>query len=497
MPLLNHEMQAGIALEKQGHLTEALQYYMNLKSSHPAIILRIGYIAQKIGEIDLAEKMHKVAAINQLGHRYDKLAAESHLPNKVILLAGYTPWFPFSVSEVTELLEQQDYRLIETSVVMPPSTSLVNLTPDTAIKYLYKNISLFAIASYESCVFLELTHPDELDPHNLIHWNFLQPSLKRAAAFIDYYFLMCQFYKPKFLVYPQGYMPASAAMRLVAQNLRIKTIAFEFTCFKDKILCENYTGISVTHNSVRDTFKEKDKNIIQTDADNFWQTYYRAIMSYKNEEHISPQTEIDNSTLNQQQKNILYLGQVGTDSSVLFGSNNFSSQARLILDIAHIAMSNGHRFVVKLHPKEKDGIATIDAKPYHQLTLRKMQEQPDFYDLIQNEDFIIDADNSYSTYSLIEQSDVCITINSQAGLEAACLGKPVVVCGQCMYENAGFTQRARSKSELQEILQKILVTQTPVIDPDRARRFFYSYLNYSSIERQPNKFIDLLMALEN
>lgn len=84
------------------------------------------------------------------------------------------------------------------------------------------------------------------------------------------------------------------------------------------------------------------------------------------------------------------------------------------------------------------GSATITHRPYDQLTLRKMRERPDLMAALAADDAVVDAHNQYDTHALVAQSDIAVTINSQAGLEATLLGKPTVVCADC-YRGLGFT----------------------------------------------------------
>ncbi len=65
------------------------------------------------------------------------------------------------------------------------------------------------------------------------------------------------------------------------------------------------------------------------------------------------------------------------------------------------------------------------------------------------ESILVDYDNQWNTYKMMEESDLAVTINSQAGLEASIRGVPTVVCGQAFYANLGFTREAGTSQQLE------------------------------------------------
>ncbi|HEY1096690.1 MAG TPA: hypothetical protein VGF14_05570, partial [Alphaproteobacteria bacterium] len=411
-----------------------------------------------------------------------------------ILIAGYPLWYPFDHLDMLNNAQQAGYHLIETAIFTTPR-ELPDLTPENAKDFIYRGLPLIDMAAYEICTLLELGHPFDIDPDDPEHWDVIESSLKRMAGLIDYYHLHFDFYKPSLVTYPQGYVPAAIAMRVVAMLHNTPTLVIEHICDRDRLMCETKTGVSVNYNSVAETFKEKLDTIDQAEADNFWEHFYDSIKTRKHAEHQSPTQELVIQKERPDQKIMTFLGQVGTDSSVLFGSIYFHSQAGLIIEAAKQILDAGHYVVVKLHPKESTKAGRpIDNKPYNKLTYRKLQEHPDFAELSKNPRLIIDSDNLYDSYSTILVADACMTINSQIGLEAACMGKPVIVCGKCTYGESGFTNDVHNETELKEALQKVL-SSTLQTDPARARKFFYSYTHYSAIEKELDNFIHLMLDM--
>lgn len=108
--------------------------------------------------------------------------------------------------------------------------------------------------------------------------------------------------------------------------------------------------------------------------------------------------------------------QLTNDANLLVFSD--VDNLRAILLARDIAQKRGLPLVVKIHPAEKD----LDFVN----TIEGMHEAGDIW--------LSSAD----TYTLIEQADEVITVNSTVGLEAMILGTPVTVLGRAIYQNFTF-----------------------------------------------------------
>jgi hypothetical protein len=109
-------------------------------------------------------------------------------------------------------------------------------------------------------------------------------------------------------------------------------------------------------------------------------------------------------------------------------------------------------------------------------------------------DVIVDHENRYDTYRLIELADVCVTINSMSGLEARVIGKEVVTCGHACYGGLGFTADAYDYQELDFHLNKILKSDCWGDGHlhDDAMKFFYIYMNLYCVEKTESELVKLL-----
>jgi hypothetical protein len=488
-------IQHGIALEQQERYTDALKHYTQSRVMHPAVLLRMAYLTTIIDNRDFTEKMLSLAATSPSKIEYHSAAALAQLPQKTILMVDYF-WFSFSAASLVKpIIEQDAYIIFAPRAVQP--ISLPDLTRENARSYMRNGFLLLDLCTYDLCVLMELDHPNMINPSDDYQWPIIQAVFNHTASLLNLYDAYFDFYKPACVVYPQGYMLTASILRHLAQKHDIPTIALENICDPTRLLYETETGISVTHNSVASRFNAIRDTLNKEQAESYWASYYAQIKSQRHGEHQSPDTTLFITKDHTQQKIITFLAQVGTDSSVLFGLKNFKSQIDLIIETAQQTLDQGHIFVLKLHPKEKTGQRPIDYQPYNQLTLRHLQSHPDYATLEQNPHFMIDRDNQYDTYQLIEQSDACITINSQSGLEAACMGKPVIVCGDCAYSLQGFTWDGTNSDKLRNCITDILSNDTLKTHTDLARLFFYHYTHYCAIERTPEALTRFIVDQAN
>jgi hypothetical protein len=68
---------------------------------------------------------------------------------------------------------------------------------------------------------------------------------------------------------------------------------------------------------------------------------------------------------------------------------------------------------------------------------------------------VIGADDPQSSYPLIAASDAVLTFTSTTGLEAALLGKPVIVSGTTHYRDKGFTLDVSSAAEFEQARERL------------------------------------------
>jgi hypothetical protein len=120
----------------------------------------------------------------------------------------------------------------------------------------------------------------------------------------------------------------------------------------------------------------------------------------------------------------LFLAQVPYDSAVIADGGDFRNQLDTIENlVASLWPSNEWRLLVRAHPKDDTGLVEKRSS--------KLWKEKGW--------LIVDAQSVRSLYEQIIASDVAITVNSQAALQAAWLGVPVLVLGRASYSAKGFT----------------------------------------------------------
>ena len=112
------------------------------------------------------------------------------------------------------------------------------------------------------------------------------------------------------------------------------------------------------------------------------------------------------------------------------------------------------------------------------------------YDLIkQNKNIYYDHENTYDTYSIIQTADVCVTINSQAGLESLLLGKIVITCGNAFYNCLNSVYRALDNRHIGFLLNQILKNTAVGVDMNQVYKFFYIFCEKYCLPKDEKSFL--------
>ena len=292
---------------------------------------------------------------------------------------------------------------------------------------------------------------------------------------------------PDLVVLVQGYEPANAIARSWALSNGCRLLALENTALKNRMLWDDVSGITTNRSLAANYFWRYESLITASEEERFRQTVLGSVRSFKSGEHAGPHAPVAKPI---DQPYVLFLGQVYTDSSVVFGLAEWSEPIQIISKLAEWCSQRGYRLVIKLHPKEAQGKDPVLGRPYHQLTFRKIRETPGLMERLALHGVVIDSENSLDTYDLIEKSAFAVTINSQAGLEAAMIGKAVVVCGRCFYGGLGFTLDAPSPSLLPVRLEQAVEG----VDANAAVQFGLIFYEKYCVEKSEDGLIRLVEA---
>ncbi len=491
-------VEQALAIEKSGKPVDALNMLFQAAQQQPnsaELWAHMALISIRVKQFDLTSQCLNV--LPNFAKTFQDLNIPN-LPNKTILFP-ILGWFFDRHDLVYNTLAQNGFFPVIMPQDLAGKTPLPDLTKENYKNYFYKNITLSTASIYSAAIVREKGIA-ELDVNNDAEdWRVISLQMSMLATYVDYISKIIEFYRPSRIIYPQGYVLGSSILRQIGVLKNIPILALENTMHKEKILFDNVSGISVNLNLVRNNYWRNRHLISDETARNYVKSYFENIQKTKQREHLAPQQSFDKLSIKKDKKVAFYIAQVFTDASILFGINDyFKNQADVIAKTAKEVIDRGHIFVIKLHPKERSGEASgIDPilnRNYNQLTLRRLQSSPDFAPYLNHPNVIIDTDNTYNTYDLIDKSDYCITINSQAGLEALIRGKDVILCGLSFYGGLGWTYDARDSQDIGYFIDKICAKPKSTNEAAvEAQKLFYSYLNHSCINRDLASIINLFV----
>lgn len=404
-----------------------------------------------------------VEATGNLHHHTD-------VPPRRALMA-YQPWFGLNtIHLVAECFDRGTLLVLldneAPSPLAPPAITAANLRTLT-----HHGISLWHVSVHRLALRLD-TLPADIDSR---HISVVRDVYAHAVALIDRVVAYCDFYQPETVLMAQGHDLLSAVLRHVAVRRGLRVVALENIFRTDRLLWDDTSGIAVNRNAAKNHYWRHRDFIADETASRSVSAFLGGIAALKSAEHQSPAQRLA-ARADDGVRTIVYLAQVGVDSSVLFGLRGFASQVEVIAALAAHAAKNGHRLLVKLHPKESPHYHD-PAKCYHRLTARWLDAHAGFQTAraALGARLLLDEENRYNTYDLIRQADVCVTVNSQAGLEAALLDREVVLCGDAFYGGLGFTHEATDAPSLAFTLDRILRDGLRLNDGPEARAFFHIF----------------------
>ena len=291
--------------------------------------------------------------------------------------------------------------------------------------------------------------------------------------------------QPNLVVLLQGYEPLNAIARALAIELDIPMLALENTALSGRILWDNVSGITTNRNLAKNYYWKYRDSIPPDDLRAFDSKVLQSLYDNKSEEHSSPQISPDISS---NKPTVLFLGQVFTDSSMVFGLKGWNSPLDILKALATWCSNNNHQLIVKLHPKEATGCDPITERPYERLTYRKITADTSLCKKLDALNALIDADNNYDTYSLIKGCSFAVTVNSQSGLEAALFNKAVIVCGHSFYSGLGLTLDATEP----ELLPRQLENAKQGWLPSNALEFSYIFFERYCRDKTVDGLIKLI-----
>lgn len=159
------------------------------------------------------------------------------------------------------------------------------------------------------------------------------------------------------------------------------------------------------------------------------------------------------------------------DATLFWGTDLFSNYQDWLIATVKAACANPRlNWIIKIHPVhvQKKAVDRYLEDASETAVIQKyVGELPAHV-------HVIPPDTDINTYSLFPLMDYCLTVRGTIGIEAACLGIPVLTAGTGRYDHRGFTLDSESRDEYLARLAA-LETLAPMTTRERelAERFAY------------------------
>lgn len=404
-------------------------------------------------------------------------------------------WFGVDYARLRQSCEEAGIRYVSARVAhtRPPVPVAIDRESYRTVRYC--GVPLYDASVFDTCVTLRVT-PDRLDPDDPTHWQSIDEHMRCAAAAAQVVSKALDRVRPDAIVIPQGHITLGAVYRYLAVLRGIRVLALENSFNNTRMVWDDLAGIAVNKIPARNYYWRWTDLVDADEAAAHVRAYLSSVKDGKRDDHRSPQTQWSGSST--PGRTVLYLANVLTDSSILFNSR-VGSQVEAIKTTARWALANGCTFVLKIHPRERPGSPMMRRHfppaefSYEGLTVAALQADRAFWELASRSDrCVIDHDNRFDTYGLIRQSDVCVTVCSQAGLEALMMGKETVVLGDAYYGGLGFTHDVHHLDQIGAALHTALTPEGRRAAPSTVAKFFYIFDQLYCIEKSTDGVADLI-----
>ena len=210
------------------------------------------------------------------------------------------------------------------------------------------------LAQYPVCIELECT-PAELDtiPKARID-EVSKKHQKNIQALASHIGTVFECFDPDAVAIVQGYDSMNAVSRCLAIRQNLPLLSLENTAISDRMLWDNLSGITTNRNLAKNFYWRFRDTVGEHYAHSYCEELISKTKNKKLAEHTSPEKPF--VTAGNKRPNVLFLGQVYTDSSVLFGIGDWKTPVHLMKDLARLANIMDFNLWIKLHPKEMYGI---------------------------------------------------------------------------------------------------------------------------------------------
>jgi capsule polysaccharide export protein KpsC/LpsZ len=257
-------------------------------------------------------------------------------------------------------------------------------------------------------------------------------------------------WRPAIILHFSGRFHRDRCAAIVAKEFGIPIVAIEST-FHESYLYWDVAGRTGTTDQIGRAGQVVRSDDLQVRVDTLMAESLGCPIDKLSEiTHRKPSKQISGK------KTILFLGQVPYDASIAEEGGDFGDQITSIRIVSTLLRPFAHELIVRSHPKAPE-VGLDDRLP---------------------DVCIVQPSESSKLLDMIVSADCVVTVCSQAGLQAAWLGKPVVLLGRAFYANKGFTFDALGQTQFAPEAMSLALDR-PTRNCER-QRSFYRYMAYLS-----------------
>ena len=175
------------------------------------------------------------------------------------------------------------------------------------------------------------------------------------------------------------------------------------------------------------------------------------------------------------------------DAQLHYDNTIFNNMVDWILKTINYFISRKDlNLIIRVHPTEVNSDRQAKQKVKNEIFK--------YYSVLPDNILIIDSNDPISTYAILDFCNTILIYGTKLGVEFAARGVPIVVCGEAVIRNKGFSIEPSSEKEYFEILKSLpLKNKMNQAKTENAKKFAYHYyfrrmLEIDSIENIPFNF---------
>ncbi len=296
-----------------------------------------------------------------------------------------------------------------------------------------------------------------------IDYDLVSKALSQSMFFSDFSEMIINRFQPKMILFmDRGYSPEGEIFnfaikkKIPAIELHVGhksgLLIFKKYFLKNKNM--HYASLSKkTWNQVKKKPVKNKKKLVLDELNSCYKngTWYDEVGTQFNKKNFSKKEFFKKFNLNPKYKTVVIFSHIFWDATFFFGNDIFFDyQEWLIQTIKQLSLNKNINCLIKLHPAHS-------VKNKRNKKIGSFEKNVIFEEIknLPNHIKIIDYNNEITTLSLLRHIDYCITVRGTVGIEAACLGVPVLLAGTGRYDNLGFTIDHKNKREYLNSLSKI------------------------------------------